>query len=90
MALLSQVPCDSVSHCDSGLSSMGLGGSVGKGARLTIEWLRVRITLRPLENWQFPLPQLSVSFGGDTKIRRSLLSGVYATGSKDPTLLLTP
>ena len=27
-------------------------------------------------------PALSVSFGGDTKIRRSLLSGVYARGSK--------
>ena len=27
-------------------------------------------------------PSLSVSFGGDTKRRRSLLSGVYARGSK--------
>ena len=27
-------------------------------------------------------PSLSVSFGGDTKSRRSLLSGVYARGSK--------
>ena len=27
-------------------------------------------------------PALPVSFGGDTKSRRSLLSGVYARGSK--------
>ena len=27
-------------------------------------------------------PALPVSFGGDNKSRRSLLSGVYATGSK--------
>ncbi len=27
-------------------------------------------------------PALPVSFGGDTKCRRSLLSGVYARGSK--------
>ena len=29
-------------------------------------------------------PALPVSFGGDTKNRRSLLSGVYARGSKRP------
>ena len=29
-------------------------------------------------------PALPVSFGGDTKSRRSLLSGVYARGSKRP------
>ena len=29
-------------------------------------------------------PALPVSFGGDTKRRRSLLSGVYARGSKIP------
>ena len=34
------------------------------------------------ELWQFSLPRLPVSFGGDTKSRRSLLSGVYARGSK--------
>ena len=31
---------------------------------------------------QFRLPDLPVSFGGDTKSRWSLLSGVYARGSK--------
>ena len=30
----------------------------------------------------FVYPALPVSFGGDTKIRRSLLSGVYDRGSK--------
>ena len=30
-------------------------------------------------------PALPVSFGGDTNIRRSLLSGIDARGSKDPT-----
>ena len=34
------------------------------------------------ELWQFRLPNLPVSFGEDTKSRRSLLSGVYARGSK--------
>ena len=32
-------------------------------------------------------PGLPVYFGGDTKIRRSLLSGVYARGVKYPTSL---
>ena len=32
--------------------------------------------------WQSPLPTLPVSFGRDTKSRWSLLSGVYARGSK--------
>ena len=42
-----------------------------------------RILLRPLENCSYFLyPTLPVSFGGDTKSRRSLLSGVYARGSK--------
>ena len=34
------------------------------------------------ELWQFCLPRFAVSFGGDTKNRRSRLSGVYARGSK--------
>ena len=34
------------------------------------------------ELWQFRLPRLAVSCGGDTKSRRSLLSGVYVRGSK--------
>ena len=34
------------------------------------------------ELWQFRLPDLPVSFEENTKIRRSLLSGVYARGSK--------
>ena len=32
--------------------------------------------------WQFRLPCFANSFGGDTKSRRSLLSGVYARGSE--------
>ena len=36
-----------------------------------------------LQNFGNPVyPALPVSFGGDTKSRRSLLSGVYAGGSK--------
>ena len=34
--------------------------------------------------WQYPLLHFPVSFGGDTKCRRSLLSGVYARGSEIP------
>ncbi len=34
------------------------------------------------ELWQFRFPALPVYFGGDTKSRRSILSGVYARGSK--------
>ena len=34
------------------------------------------------ELWQFRFPALPVSFGGNSKSRRSLLSGVYARGSK--------
>ena len=43
-----------------------------------------------VENFSLPnfgnsvYPALPVSFGGDTKSRRSLLSGVYARGSKRP------
>ena len=49
----------------------------------TIEWSRVRILLRPFGNFgNFLYPTLPVSFGRDTKSRRSLLSGVYARGSK--------
>ena len=43
---------------------------------------RVRIPLRNFGNSVYPA--LPVSFGGDTKSRRSLLSGVYARGSKSP------
>ena len=51
--------------------------------RLTIEWSRVRIRLAPEGNFSnFLYPNLPVSFGRDTKSRRSLLSGVYARGSK--------
>ena len=51
--------------------------------RLTIEWLRVRILLRPFGNFgNFLYPTLPVSFGRYTKGRCSLLSGVDARGSK--------
>ena len=51
--------------------------------RLTIEWSRDRIPLRPLGNFgNFLYPTLPVSFGRDTKSRWSLLSGAYARGSK--------
>ena len=46
---------------------------------------RVRIPMRttPFRNFGNSVyPALPVSFGGDTKSRRSLLSGVYARGSK--------
>ena len=47
------------------------------------DWSQVRIPLRPLGNFGNLLyPTLPVSFGRDTKSRRSLLSGVYARGSK--------
>ena len=36
------------------------------------------------ELWQFHLPALPVSFRGDAKSCRSLLSGLYARGSKRP------
>ena len=36
------------------------------------------------ELWQFRLPRFAMSFGWDTKSRWSLLSGVYARGSKRP------
>ena len=49
---------------------------------------QVRITLRKTSLWNFGnsvYPALPVSFGGGTKSRRSLLSGVYARGkSKIP------
>ena len=51
--------------------------------RLTIEWSRVRILLRPFGHFgNFLYPTFPVSFGRDTKSRWSLLSGVYARGSK--------
>ena len=55
----------------------------GQSVRLTIEWSRVRILRRPFGNFgNFLYPTLPVSFGRDTKSRWSLLSGVYARGSK--------
>ena len=58
------------------------GGSAVR-ARLTMEWSRVRIPLRPFRNFgNFLYLTLPVSFGRDTKSRRSLLSSVYARGSK--------
>ena len=42
----------------------------------------LRLKLFSSELWQFRLPRLPVSFGWDTKSRWSLLSGVYARGSK--------
>ena len=45
---------------------------------------RVRIPLRTISLRNFGnsvYPALPVSFGGDSKSRRSLLSGVYARGS---------
>ena len=34
------------------------------------------------ELWQFRLPRFASVFRGDTRSRRSILSGVYARGSK--------
>ena len=49
-------------------------------------WFMVRIPLRRLISLRkfgnSVCPALPVSFGGDTKSGRSLLSGVYARGSK--------
>ena len=61
-----------------------------------VKWVRLRaLDWRPggpgfesccgnfaVELWQFRLAALPVSFGGETKSRRSLLSGVYARGTK--------
>ena len=62
---------------------VGRGGSViDSNARLAIEWSRVRIPLRPLGNFgNFLYPTLPECFGSYTK-SLSLLSGVYARGSK--------
>ena len=64
----------------------GRGGQVGLSVRLATGRSRVRIQLRKiflLRNFGNSVyPALPVSFGGDTKSRRSLLSGVYARGSK--------
>ena len=63
------------------------GGAVAEWVRV-LAWTGDRVVLAGFESrcgnfaselWQFRLP---VSFGGDTKSRRSLLSGVYARGSK--------
>ena len=75
--------------------------SVHLSARAVAEWVRAlawagdRTVFRPgsnptaaasLRNFGNSVyPALPVSFGGDTKSRRSLLSGVYARGSKNPT-----
>ena len=76
-----------------GRASVGRGGSVW-GA--VAQWLeratdnRVVAGWNPAEavwklgNFLYPWPTLPVSFGRDTKSRWSLLSGVYARGSKRP------
>ena len=49
-------------------------------------WFGVRLPLRKLISLRnfgnSVCPALPVSFGGDTKSRRFLLSGIYARGSK--------
>ena len=47
------------------------------------QWIGGDTSLRNFVN--FVYPTLPVSFGGETKSCRSLLSGVYARGVKDPT-----
>ena len=54
----------------------GLGDRTVRGSNPTAE----NFSLRNFGNSVYPA--LPVSFGGDTKSRRSLLSGVYARGSK--------
>ena len=65
------------------------GGAVAEWVR-SLAWTGDRVVLAGFESrcgnfsaelWQFRLPRF-VSFGGDTKSFRSLLSGVYARGSK--------
>ena len=55
--------------------------------RASTGWSMVRVPLRKnfsLRNFGNSVyPALPVSFGGDSKSRRSLLSGVYARGSKE-------
>ena len=68
-----------------------LGGAVAEWVR-ALAWAGDRTVSRPgsnpatvtsLRNFGNSVyPALPVSFGGDTKSRRSLLSGVYARGSK--------
>ena len=48
-------------------------------------YFKTHVLVEPLRNFGNSVyPTLPVSFGGDTKSRRSLLSGVYARGSKIP------
>ena len=54
------------------------GDRTVRGSNPTVE----NFSLRNFANSVYPA--LPVSFGGDTKSRRSLLSGVYARGSKRP------
>ena len=69
---------------------MSLGARWPSGLERWLDWWphspgRVRIPLRKtsLRNFGSSVnPALPVSLGGDTKSRRSLLSGVYARGSK--------
>ena len=58
--------------------SVGTGDRTVRGSNPTAE----NFSLRNFGNSVYPA--LPVSFGGDTKSRRSLLSGVYARGSKRP------
>ena len=46
-------------------------------------WVRIQMRTTSLRNFSNSVyPALPVSFGGNSKSRRSLLSGVYARGSK--------
>ena len=84
-------------HAQFGTGTLGGGGGRWPSASGLERWLglatdgpgRIRIPLRQLRFGTLAIlfvnPALSVSFGGDTKSRRSLLSGVYASiarGSK--------
>ena len=64
---------------------VGGGGAGGEWVRV-LAWTGDRTVPAGFESHSFrnfsAYPALPVSFGGDTKSCRSLLSGVYATGSK--------
>ena len=70
---------------------IGVGGAVAEWVR-EFGWTGDRVVLGSnpaaatwLRNFGNSVyPALPVSFGADTKSRRSLLSGVYARGSKRP------
>ena len=57
--------------------------SASTGARTVPGRVRIQLRKTSLRNFGNSVyPALPVSFGGDTKSRRSILSGVYARGSK--------